>query len=367
MNLAYLVKCLKKHAKNRRITDETILNELLHTYIEAAGITDKNGEIFYFDKSRTSLLLNRHDDIPGILRNALAVPDLFDYTKDNMEEFIEEFLKSEEIDLVMQEVREMILEEKSIADKNRFWIYKDDTSAFLTLALIESIKLKNNGIDPEGEIIRNGAYAVKVEYADIFKHAFRRRAKEPCIVVIPVDTEFRTHVTRNYEKSPFPEVSAKTLHGQWLTRWEQSGENISDLNERIAKSIENKHKIRKSKAYPVGTIAVLEGGNTIFYLLAISEFDSNNNAHSSKKDIKDAIGKLAEFYDKYGEGYNLYIPLLGTGKSRSSLSLQESYDAIVDYYLNNRFHIQGNITIVIYKEQEKLVDIKKEDKENVQN
>ena len=108
--------------------------------------------------------------------------------------------------------------------------------------------------------------------------------------------------------------------------------------------------------YPLGTIATIENDSTIFYLMAISEFDENNNALSTKDEIIHCIDELSTFYDRCGDGYDLYIPLMGTGKSRAALSLQESYDIIVDSYKNNRERIQGNIYIVIHKDFEKHVN-----------
>ncbi|MDO4487648.1 MAG: DUF6430 domain-containing protein, partial [Eubacteriales bacterium] len=250
---------------------------------------------------------------------------------------------------------EMIENDVLIIDKTPLVGKKVIPHELLADALIECIKLKNDGYEPEGEILRNGAYCLTVVYNDIFKYAFRKRSKEKNIVVIPVDTGFHTHVTRQYEKIELSEVSANSIHGQFLTRWEQSGENIDNLSKRIIESL--KIKADENGRYPLGTIATIENKSTIFYLLAISEFDENNNAHSSKEDINHCINQLSIFYDTCGDGHDLYIPLMGTGKSRTGISLQESYDILVDFYKNNWFRIQGNIHIVIQKDFEKHVNI----------
>ena len=359
MNLASYVKCLKQHALNKKISADEFLNAVLYPYILAGEIDNKNNEELHFDKSRASLILNRHEDVPGALRKVLNDPNIYSWTEANFEDFIKDYLNPCEIPEVIKEITEMIASDTSIMDKESLMGKLDCVHEFLADVLIECIKVKNDGFDPEGEKLRNGSYCVKVVYKDIFRYAFRKRAKEKNIVVIPVDTAFHTHVTRKYEKTELNEVSAKSIHGQFLTRWEQSGEDIEGLSQRIKDSI---HKdADKSGKYPLGTIAIIENSSTIFYLMAISDFDENNNAHSTKEGIVRCVDELSLFYDKYGDGQNLYIPLMGTGKSRAAISLQESYDILIDCYKRNKARIQGNIHIVIQKDFENHVKTEKEE------
>ncbi len=353
MDLAGYVKCLKKHAMDKKISDEKFFNAVLRPYIDAGEIDDKFDKEIYFDKSRTSLILNRHEDVPNALRRELGNEKIYLWIEENFKDFLEQYINPNEIGRLVEEVTEMVKTDRFISDKNTLLRRKTKVHAFLAYVLIECIKLKNDGFNPEGEILRNGSYCLKVVYKDIFQYAFKNRSKEKNIVVIPVDTEFHTHVTRKYEKRELNEVSPTSIHGQFLNRWEQSGEDIDLLEKRIKDSL--KSAKNKNGKYPLGTISIIERDNTIFYLMAISEFDENNNAHSSKKEIVYCVDKLTDFYDKYGDGHNLFIPLIGTGKSRAAVSLQESFDILTDCYKQNPYRIQGNIYIVIRKELEKLV------------
>jgi len=353
MNLAGYVKCLKRYALNKKISDEEFLNAVLKPYIDAGEVDNKYKEEIHFDKSRTSLILSRHDDVPTALRQALNANNIYPWTEENFKDFINKYLDPNSIEVAVKEISEMVDADQFIIDRSSLVGKMSDAHVFLADVLIECIKLKNDGFDPEGELLRNGAYCLKVVYNDIFKYAFRKRSREKNIVVIPVDTEFHTHVTRKYEKRLLNEVAAASVHGQFLTRWEQSGENIGCLSKRIRESI--KADIDECGRYPLGTIATIENDSTIFYLIAISEFDENNNAHSTKEEIIHCIDELSVFYDKYGDGHDIYIPLMGTGKSRAAVSLQESYDILVDCYRKNPTRIQGNIHIVILQKLEKFV------------
>ncbi len=353
MNLAGYVKVLKRYALNKKISFEVFFNAVLKPYILAGEVDNKKNEEIYFDKARTSRILNRHDDVPGALRKALNCKNIYVWTEENFKDFVNDYLDPNEIQAAVEEISEMVEADSFIKNKEALLGKKAVPYVFLADVLIECIKLKNDGFDPEGEILRNGAYCVKVVYRDIFHYAFRKRANKKSIVVIPVDTGFHTHVTREYEKGKNSEVSATSIHGQFLSKWKQSGENVDVLSQRIRGSL--KVADGNTDKYPLGTIATIEKDSTIFYLIAISEFDDNNNAHSSKEEIIRCVDELSIFYDKYGDGYDIFIPLMGTGKSRAAVSLQESYDILVDCYTKNITRIQGNIHIVIPQDFEKYV------------
>ena len=358
MNLAQYVRCLKKHAKNRKISDEVFLNAVLNPLVVAGKIDNRVGEEIYFDKSRTSLLMNRVDDVPNALREALGMVGVYVDTVENFTYFLEDYINDENMEALLDEISMLIKEDKNIADMELLLQKRDRPNEFLADVLITAIESKNNGMDFYGEILRNGAYCVKVVYADIFKYAFRKRTKNKNIVVIPVDTAFHTHLTRKYENAPLPEVSEKTIHGQWLSRLEKAGEDISSLNQRILRDLRIRgYKCNDNGQYPIGTIATIETCSTIFYLLAIAEFDENNIAHTTKEQLQDTLDKLSIYYDNFGDAHDLYVPLIGTGRSRAGISLQESYNLIIDCYRKNKQRILGDIYIVIHKDFENLIKV----------
>lgn len=94
-------------------------------------------------------------------------------------------------------------------------------------------------------------------------------------------------------------------------------------------------------------------------MLAVSSFDKNNVARSSAENIKKALIKLLEFYDVNGQGYDLYIPLIGTGRSRAGLSLQDAYNLITTVLKDNKDKIYGNIHVVLEAETAKAINIRR--------
>ena len=90
-------------------------------------------------------------------------------------------------------------------------------------------------------------------------------------------------------------------------------------------------------------------------MLALSSFDDNNNAQSSKEKLGKAISGLIDFYDKHAQGYKMCVPIMGTGLSRIGLSEQEALEIILSIIKLNSGKIHGEITIVIYnKNRDKL-------------
>lgn len=195
---------------------------------------------------------------------------------------------------------------------------------------------------------------VYVESGNLLDKGFSRKSKDAVkpIVVIPVDTEFKTHVTRGYEKVEHPMVADTTLHGQWLTRMMRSSEGVdeSTLSRRIADSLSLRAEVIAGNVaieWSIGTIAVIETNSAIFYLLAISTFDENNNAHATVEDVKEAVRSLIDFHNRNGQGHDLYLPLMGTGLSRAGMSPCDAYEMLKSELCSKNAFIVGKVTIMV--------------------
>lgn len=190
---------------------------------------------------------------------------------------------------------------------------------------------------------------------DIFRFGFNNRKKQPNIVVIPVNTTFDTHISWKAEGTENPIVAPTTLHGQWIDRWIKAGNKIETLNAQIEANLLSQnlpYTVDSSgrKAFSIGSIVVVNSEKAIYYLLAISTFDQYNIAHSTESEIRSAVRSLMQFYNHYGMGYPMYLPLLGTGRSRAALNYQTSFDLIRGEIIQDPQLIQGNISIVASKE-----------------
>ena len=147
-------------------------------------------------------------------------------------------------------------------------------------------------------------------------------------------------------------VAPRTLHGQWLRRWKQTNHSAEELRERIAINLAEQKPVTTVGAGDeirsnVGTIAVVTDSRAVYYLLAISRFDEHKRAHCNHDDLEKALLSLWDFYDVFGLGYPLYLPLIGTGMSRASFQYAESLELIKETVLKSLSKAHGKITIVV--------------------
>ena len=213
-----------------------------------------------------------------------------------------------------------------------------------------------------------------LKYSDLWRIAFPKhpgcfKPKNKRIVVVSVNTTFDTIVDTELSTVKKPLVSANTMHGQWIMEMQKRNIDTGTLNEAIQKNLECQ-EIKPAKildrsqkprgnlsCFEKGTIAVYEYDNTIFYLLALSEFDENNNAQNTKGELIKTIESLIAYYDSYGQGYDLYIPLLGTGMSRTDITPNEALQIIVSYFKIYKSKIHGNVSVVVYKKQRDAIPL----------
>ena len=232
--------------------------------------------------------------------------------------------------------------------------------SFLSSCVLVVFILRRN------RIWKKGKNSVSASYGDLMELAFNKRHKRQKIIVIPFNETFDTLVEIANEKTNKPLVSPYTLHGAWIKRYcahEKISEN--DLSKRIQISLKNhdfdgKRIIREKGndiRYERGTVAIINGeNNTIFYLLAISSFDDRNNAHCTRKELRDAIDSLMLFYDKNGQGIPMFLPLMGTGSSRVDITHQQSLKIIKSSVLTSE-KINGSVNIVVYNGDKNKVSI----------
>lgn len=215
-------------------------------------------------------------------------------------------------------------------------------------------------------IWENGTGKIVAAYGDILKKGFPKKDGKKKIVVIPVNTHFDTIVDDEISGDNNPLVSPNTIHGQWIKKMleiyslEQINDNIEQSLSKIQKSgINDSERERGNKiSYPTGTIATVKGKNGVtFFLLALSKFDDKNNAHCSDSEYIEAIMKLVEFYNSKGQGYPIYIPLMGTNLSRAGLSHELAYKKMISILELESNNIHGSVNVVVYNKEKHKVSI----------
>ncbi len=225
-------------------------------------------------------------------------------------------------------------------------------------------------IRPIKTLYKNGACFIDVVAVDLFDIPQKKVPLEKVNIVIPVNTSFETRIEGKCGENVFQLVSENTIHGQWIKYMNNKGVDCSELSDLIESYMKRKGIVKcgvcnsvvgKNDIYPIASAVIIPVDNTNFYLTAISKFNEKNKARSEISYIREAVESLIDLYDEEGQGFDLYIPLLGSGRSRTGMSLQESYNLIFELIMSRKSEIYGRIHITIRPSQ--ITEVELEDTE----
>lgn len=201
--------------------------------------------------------------------------------------------------------------------------------AFIVSAIC--LRMKNNY-----EIFSTDKHSVYLHFGDMFDNEIVTNNSEQKHIVINVNRCFDTIVNNEL-------ISETTLHGKvFKYLYKEKKYNEKSLQDAIDNALIGSNYVSVSqqdkpqgnlKRYEIGTVAKIDDSRTKdYYLLAMSTFDKNLNAHTTKQDFVLAIQRLIEYCDKNSQGFPVVMPLFGSGLSRTGLN---SYSDILRYIIDS--------------------------------
>lgn len=203
---------------------------------------------------------------------------------------------------------------------------------------------------------RCGNRSITVRYSNMLKLAFSRIRTGEKLMVIPVNTGVDTIVDHDpTQKDPL--VSPESLHGQWIIQMNRHGVAVKELDRRIKTYLDANYPgaaeiVTKDRgnqfSYPFGTTVILRHKNTTFLLLAISKFDEHNVACSNLTEYRNCLKTIIKHCHNKGQGYDLYVPLMGTKLSGLNLSHKEALEMITSALIFYNDMLRGKVYVVIY-------------------
>lgn len=198
--------------------------------------------------------------------------------------------------------------------------------------------------------------SIVLRYGDLWRFGFQKLCKKSRIVVVNVNTTFDTIIDPPGVVKPL--VSARTVHGQWINQMIKHKISIESIDKQIENSLQEQQILPVSKLskergkcnnYSRGTIACCTYDNTTFYLVALSEFDENNNAQNSVEELRNTIYKLIDFIDKNGQNTDVYIPLMGSGDSRTGIDDRIALEILKSSLLIYKDKLHCKVNVVVYE------------------
>ena len=338
---ANYIKILKKHGHNKKIANEKIIGDLMTDVCYVCETINKAGDEYYNSKELASKLINRKEDLPIAFRETLLNNSLKTINEGLMEyEFFTNYINPNELNHLITSLEDLYFNDFNITEDSKSFLQSMKCSSYekITYLLMECAKINNKLMSEKVTIFSSGLNKVNYVYDDIINLSFAvKKNKTEKIVVIPVDADFNMHLSK-FGDDNFV-VSENTIHGKWLKALHNKGLKEKQIVDGIR---------FKNKQGLIGDVGEYQYEKTMFYLLACSKFDKNNVAHSSKENIKNAIISLLDYYNNFGQRYELNIPFIVTTSSRAKLSNKDSFELILSTIKDNEKLLNGTINIVIY-------------------
>ena len=327
ITFSWFIKSIRPYARNPKIAYRSLIEDLCCSF---------NHNFGFVESSASSRIMNNEYDVPGALRD-VVIKNTFDNNLESSKAFVDGFLNKANFDCLIAELKKYLRNtdvsdaviESIIEEKNQYKVF----------AMVLEIAILNDNRSSVGAVLyQSGDNKIKLMSGDLLAIAFNKKvATSDRIVVIPVDSDF----TMNLSDS----ISEDSIHGKWIKRMKK--DHVS------SKAIKSRTKYVESGVFP--TIGKIKKGKTEFYLTPVSKLGYRNKAGSNLDELTAAIDAVVNEYNVSGQGLPLYIPLMGTGRSRVNLSLTESINLIKNRFVNSPSGFYGLVNVVVYhKDAEKL-------------
>lgn len=324
ITLFWYIKTIRKYSKNCRESYQSILNK----FFEIIFCDDK--QTHYVESTTSSRIMNGEYDVPREVREKYNSES--DEKKKKISDlFVKQMIDSSSMDRLIHEVKEKVSLSEISGQTKEMILNEKDSLKLLSFVLSIAI-ISSNKITLDKNLYKDNNGSIDLISGDLIALGFNKKlATTERIVVIPVDDKF-TMAFQNDEGEDI--ISKDTIHGKWLLRMNKLG-------------IE-KPKIKYYKATANVKIGKTKVGKTEFYLLPVSSLKERNKAESGREMIMNALSALASEYNISGQGIPMYVPLIGTGRSRAHLSLNESISMIKGIFLGYKDGFFGDVNIVVH-------------------
>jgi len=177
------------------------------------------------------------------------------------------------------------------------------------------------------------------------------------IIVIPVNEYFDTIVDDKI-------ISSKTVHGKFIQKF--FGGNEAELKSQIRKGlsklepleVNDERKNGNKKRYPLGTVCEVKAGDKVFYLFALTKFNSNHRAEVKNSEYQRVLCDLFSFIEQHSQGRKVSIPLIGAGHSGVNLNKQKLLEFMLfSIALKDELTLINGIDVILHKSVKKEISL----------
>lgn len=323
ITLSWYIKVIRINSKNIKKSYQSILTELF-------SIIFYDLKSYYVESTTSSRIMNQEYDVPYLIREKYNTFN--DYEKKKIsDEFISKMIDKSSMDNIVKDIKDYI-RLTNISNDLKKTLLNENNNLILLSNILSIVLISDNRVKFNKVIYKNNNASIELIIGDIIALGFNKKlAITNRIVVIPVEDKFTMQID-DINKDNI--ISKDSIHGKWLLRLNKLG--IQKLNIKY---------VNVCKNIKIGKCQI---GKTMFYLLPISTLKERYKAESNIEMIKKALNALSFEYSISGQGITMYIPLIGTGRSRVNLKEEDSIKLIKDSFINKKNGFFGNVKIVIY-------------------
>lgn len=202
----------------------------------------------------------------------------------------------------------------------------------------------------EIELSLSDKVKAKIFYGDLFK--------SKGIIVIPVNDYFDTIVDNKI-------VSSNTLHGKFIKSVFDGNE--AELKKQIKQQlgkynkplgVNSSRKFGNKKSYPLGTVCQVTSGNGVYYLVALTKFNSNDRAEVKNSEYQRVLCDLFSYIEQNSQGREVNIPLIGAGHSGVKLGTQKLLEFLLfSISLKDDLTLINGINIILHESVKADIDL----------
>ena len=217
---------------------------------------------------------------------------------------------------------------------------------FGTSLLFGILKVKSTrGVD----LTLSNDSKIKITFGDLFK--------QKDIIVIPVNRCFDTCADDKI-------ISLKSVHGIFIKN--VFGGNVSELENQISDSLRrqkltpvdtNGEKQGNHDVYPYGTVAEVSKDGKIYYLIALTKMNKNNEASCDLESYYAVIIKLLNYIKTFSNGKTVSMPLIGSNFARLNKNKEFILDNLISILQMYDNHITSDIQIIIHKNDRNCINL----------
>ena len=330
LTLSWLIKTIRPYSNDPKLAYQFLLSDLCSCFVSPS---------FFVESTASSRIMNNEYDVPQRLRDTFIKRSESEVSE-MAGLFLQRHMEASRLDQLIASLKGAV-RDSAISSSVKALILSESDASVVFGQIVKIAALSDNRVSINKVLYQNGDSEIRLISGDLIALGLNKKlVTGGRIVVIPVDEDFTMKLGEA--------ISKDSIHGKWISRMQKDGVSARAIKKRI--------KYAENAGLP--KIGKISYGETEFYLAPVSKLGERNRAESSLEMLDGALDAVVREYDVSGQGNPLYIPLMGTGRSRNRLSMKASIDLIAKKFMGFASGLHGIVNIVVYSKDKDKKEVR---------